>query len=256
MRKSTALKYIAVTGLTFSSPFSEKALKSSASVRPPFPFELDAKSIEKPRRQRRKRNYRLRIPSAHAFPGNCPAKRQNGSWRLPRVKHPHRPQGHRFSRSLLGKTLFHPAQFPTACALRKEIRGIDFMTLYFTTETPEKCRQIFDAYKAAPLLSGEKQADFISGSCYNEKPKSAAPAGDMENPKNGAAFRSRRGLYRRPLYATSNKAPRPFRRKYRTGTMKETHSLSKKALRHGQLLCQNGEIRANKILCKKARFIR
>ena len=38
----------------------------------------------------------------------------------------------------------------------KSIPGIDFMTLYFTFESAEKCREIFDAYKKSAILPGEK----------------------------------------------------------------------------------------------------
>ena len=38
----------------------------------------------------------------------------------------------------------------------KNISGIDFMTLYFTIEKAEKCREVFRAYKKGLSLEGEK----------------------------------------------------------------------------------------------------
>ena len=62
------------------------------------------------------------------------------------------------------------AKFPVVCTGRryvsvlnpvplwladKEVRGADFVTLYFTTETPARCRELYDMYARGEPLSGE-----------------------------------------------------------------------------------------------------
>ena len=87
---------------------------------------------------------------------NCPAKRQNGCGGCPGLNTLTDRKGIDFPVLCSSKRYSTLLNSRPLVLCGKKFRGIDFMTLYFTTETPEKCRQIFDAYKSGTSLSGEK----------------------------------------------------------------------------------------------------
>lgn len=87
---------------------------------------------------------------------NCPAKGQNGCLSCTGQKSLTDRRGIDFPLLCSGRRYSTLLNSRPLVLSDKSISGIDFMTLYFTAESAEKCKQIFDAYKKSSVLPGEK----------------------------------------------------------------------------------------------------
>lgn len=142
-------------GLNILNSLSLKSLEELGVGSATVSFELDAKSIENLGGSVERGIIGYGYLPLMRF-RNCPAKRQNGCGGCPGLNTLTDRKGIDFPVLCSAKRYSTLLNSRPLVLCGKEIRGIDFMTLYFTTETPEKCRQIFDAYKSGTSLSGEK----------------------------------------------------------------------------------------------------
>lgn len=166
------MRYTAVTGLMCSIPVSLAALDDLGVQSATLSFELSAKKISGLSGELKRGIIGYGYLPLMRF-RNCPARGQKGCF------------GCDGQRSLTDR---RGIDFPLLCSGRrystllnsrplvlsdKSISGIDFMTLYFTAELGRKANKFLTHIKNLPSFPVKRPADFISGSCYDEKDRAS-----------------------------------------------------------------------------------